>query len=284
MLVYQRVNIIKHQHTIRTWPMFDPFDPRSSTSGVEVSHVLPEINTLRLGVTRADTLLEAASWTLVAKKAFTNSARGFFSRIDQPICLSVYLCIWLIFLIYLIYLSVCCLSVCLLVRWSVRTSIHPIYPIYPIYYPIYPVLSCPVHLSIYLCPRHFLDGIYLRKTTNKSLFGRRPYTYVYICILLVQNINIIRCLLCMYVCIHPTRSSKIIRSPRPSPPPRSPPSQRLPPWRRGTAPPALPWRSMHWAASAPCAAQPSGDATRRSSSAKCCGSPAPAHLGYPLVN
>jgi hypothetical protein len=61
MLVYQRVNIIKHQHTIRTWPMFDPFDPRSSTSGVEVSHVLPEINTPRLGVTRADTLLEAAS-------------------------------------------------------------------------------------------------------------------------------------------------------------------------------------------------------------------------------
>ena len=26
------------------------------------------------------------------------------------------------------------------------------------------------------------------------------------------------------------------------------------------------------------------DAIRRSSSAKCCGSPAPAHLGYPLVN
>ena len=91
MLVYQRVAIIKYQHTIRTWrPMFDPFDPRSSTSGVEVSHVLPEISTLRLGVTRADTLLEAASWTLVAKKAFTNSARGFFSRIDQSICLSVY--------------------------------------------------------------------------------------------------------------------------------------------------------------------------------------------------
>jgi len=62
MLVYQRVAIIKYQHTIRTWrPMFDPFDPRSSTSGVEVSHVLPEISTLRLGVTRADTLLEAAS-------------------------------------------------------------------------------------------------------------------------------------------------------------------------------------------------------------------------------